>query len=100
VLLKHPVEVDGVLGAVSKGGCPHNVVLPSILILDALGVVFQACPPKCVLGSHQSILPCSNDTFPTIQLLLGEELLLQLNSHCLHRCRTWRRRRPTQTHKR
>jgi hypothetical protein len=45
--------------------------------MDVLSTVFHALPPMGVLGSRQSILPCSDGAFSIVQLpLLSEELLL------------------------
>jgi hypothetical protein len=62
-LLQHPVKVDGVFEAGSKGTHPGKVVLSGSLCVDVLGVAFQAHPPKGALRSRQSILPCSNGSF-------------------------------------
>jgi hypothetical protein len=100
-ILQHPIEVNGVLGARSKGAYPSDVVLPGSLGLGALGIMFHVDPPNGKLGSQQPILPCSNGAFPTVQVpLTSEELLPQLVCHrrCCH-C-TWRRRRSTPINKR
>jgi hypothetical protein len=49
---------------------------------DATSVTFHAHLSKGTLKGCQSILPCGDGTFPTIQLpLLGKELPLHLDGH-------------------
>jgi hypothetical protein len=82
VLLQHPVEADALFRLGTKGVRPGKVILLSNLSLDAPGVTFCVHPLKGMLKRHQSILLCSNGSFPSFQLPLpGKELLLQLDGH-------------------
>jgi hypothetical protein len=86
--LQNPVKVKGTPAIGRKSTYPSPLVMLDILVSAVLGVIFHARPSKSTLKSRQTILPCHDGAFPTIQFpLLGKEILLQLNGHsrCSHR---------------
>jgi hypothetical protein len=54
-----------------KGTHPGKLVMLGSLGLDTTSIMFHAHPPKRVLEHHQSILPCSDGSFPAFQLSLS-----------------------------
>jgi hypothetical protein len=95
MLSQHLVQVDGVFGPGSKGARPGEVVPLGSIGLNVLSVAFHGRLPEGTLRMHQSILPCNNGAFSTIQHPLpNEELHLQLGSPA-----DVVTRRPTPTHK-
>jgi hypothetical protein len=64
---------------------PSVIVLLDSLNQDVLKVAFHALPPKGTLKSRHPILPCSDDTLPTVHLPPpGEEQLDSHRRHCRH----------------
>jgi hypothetical protein len=55
-----------------------EVVLLDRLSQSVLGTTLYSCPPEGALGGHEPNLLRNDGTFSVVQLLPGEELLLQL----------------------